>query len=158
MNEWLGYDKIVEIKKEFEKDHNALNRELIIKLCNNLIILYKDISGVSEDEKEKIGMGERKGKFSIVSKGSPFTTNLYYGDEKIPCVKEIIVSIDAEDPVLRAEAILNLDGSNCNLEIDYENMIISFGGQQFYLIPKPINSKTKQRIFDLIQKENEEGE
>lgn len=112
------------------------------------------ISGKCEEETKT----EREKKFRIVSEGNPFTTNIYYGDEKISCVKKVVVSADVKNPVLQAEVVLNLNGSNCDLEINYENMIISFGGQQFYLIPKPINNKTKQRIFDLIQKENEEGE
>lgn len=96
--------------------------------------------------------------FRIVSEGSPFTTNIYYGDEKIPCVKKVVVSADVKSPVLRAEVVLNLVGSNCNLEIDYENMIISFGNERFKLIPveekipNPKQDGEQRSLYPIIKK------
>lgn len=130
-----SYDGVVDIKKEFEADPLRENRELVIAFCDQIISLYKLESKISEKQKEKIRMGERKGKFSVVSEGGPFTTSVYYEDKKISCVKRAAVSVGVGDPVLRAEAVLNLDASNCDLEIDLENMIISFGEKRFKLVP-----------------------
>lgn len=130
-----SYNGVVDIKKEFEEDSLALNHELVITLCDQIISFYKLEHGTSsEEEKMKIRTKGKK-KFSIVSGGSPFTTNVYYNGEKLPYVKKVIISVDAEDPALRAEVVLNSDCSDCDLEVDFENMIINFGNEHFKLVP-----------------------
>jgi len=78
-------------------------------------------------------MSEKK--FRIVSEGTR-RTKIFYGDFLIPCVTSVVVSADVKNPILKAEITLNLCGSNCDLEIDQENMIINLGGKRFKLVPE----------------------
>jgi hypothetical protein len=129
-----SYNEVKNIKKEFETASCALNKELILDLCNTIISLYKCEIEISDAQKETIRMEGRGKKFSIISKGSPSTTKVYYGDSQLPNIQSIVVSGDVKNPALNAEIVFNLNGSNCDLEVDLENMGISFGTDKFKLV------------------------